>query len=497
MMRLIVLSLFIILNVVLPPSHASAEATDTLQDKDRFLKMLKYAELKDAKLTTLSNGIRFIHYERGISPVFAGVVMVNVGGVDEEVGSTGIAHLLEHMAFKGTSKIGTEDYTEESTLLRREDELRVKKELSDGERNELKEISARLAELGDGEALTKIFIKSGGINLNASTSKDQTTYYIEMPSSSFEKWAELESARLKDPVFREFYQEQKVVLEERYMRSENDPFGKLYENLLLNSFSKHPYRHPVIGYEDDIISLTRPMLYDFKKKYYQPDNLAIAVVGKIDYDEAYRVIEKYFGDIKPEPFSSKELPTEPVKAKETVIKVNKKVVAPYVLVAYPKPAYPDPSDPHITIAEEVLAGSVLSPLYQDLVESKKVASDISVFEAPGNRYDNLVVFGLAASGGINYETLIKEFDQSLKLALNNFDKRLVSTAKRSFLVGNIGTLKNNLELAKQMTSSLLTYNDHRKFHDWLEGVILASDDDIIATARRIFSNEKRTVVYME
>src|SRR3984893_2462268 len=213
---------------------------------------------------TLSNGMHFIVLERHDAPVVSFHSYVNAGAVDDPSGKTGLAHMFEHMAFKGTETIGTKNYAAEKKSM---DEVERIYDQYDAERNKGQQADATKVEALDKElkaAMEKansyvvpneyprIIEENGGVGLNAGTSEDSTEYYYNFPKNRLELWYLLESQRFYDPVFREFYKERDVVREERRMRVESSPQGRLVEALLATAFAPHPYRVMPGGWGSDI-----------------------------------------------------------------------------------------------------------------------------------------------------------------------------------------------------------------------------------------------------
>ncbi len=258
----------------------------------------------------LTNGMKFIIVERHEVPVVSFHTYADVGSVDEEAGISGMAHMFEHMAFKGTSDIGTKDIEAEKKALAKVDEAYAA--LQEERRRRLrglmqpasksfkqafeqaKEEAARYAE---SDEFTRIIEENGGVGLNAGTGFDSTAYYISFPSNKLELWFSLESARFLDPVLREFYKERDVVIEERRLRVDSQPVGKLIEEFLSVAYKAHPYGRNAIGWQSDLENMTREQARRFFEKYYTPPNLTAVIVGDVDPKEAIRLAELYFGRI--------------------------------------------------------------------------------------------------------------------------------------------------------------------------------------------------------
>ena len=216
----------------------------------------------------LPNGLTFLIYERPGAPVVSFYTHVNVGAAQEVPGITGMAHMFEHMAFKGTTVIGTNDWPAEKVALDKVetswDALYAERtKIGGGDPARLKELEKAFKDAQ--EAADRYIVKNefgdiidrqGGTGMNASTGSDQTNYFYSLPANKVELWAYLESERFRDPVFREFYKERDVVMEERRLRTESQPTGRLMEQFLATAFVAHPYKQPVVGYMSDLQSFS-------------------------------------------------------------------------------------------------------------------------------------------------------------------------------------------------------------------------------------------------
>lgn len=447
---------------------------------------------------TLSNGIRVIFYKRGIAPVFSGVISIRVGGVNEKVGETGISHMLEHMAFKGTPEIGTLNYNEEKKLLAEIEGIAKSsnrgRDLTKEQKEKWKITQAKLSKLYETKDLTEILNSKGVVDFNATTDKDLTNFFESLPSSEFEFWAKMEADRLTNTVFRQFYKERQVVLEERRMRYEDSPEGKLYEKLLSLAYDVHPYRNPVIGYLDDVSGLLASEVEDFQKKYYVSENIIIGIVGAIDHKKAMPILEKYFAKVSKEK-SPKRYPhsyKNDFTGERTIQLFEDSEKRVYI--AYHKPNYPHKDDAPLSLYNEVLLGSSISPLYKILVEQKKILSQINHFEAPGNAYPNLMLYELVPNSKYTNEQAITAFDKELsKIIKAGLKESDIEVAKRSILTSYIGRLQSNLSLARDFTSSWHLYGDWSAFLDWQNEVSKVTANDLNRVAKKYFNNDKRVI----
>src|SRR4051812_9481424 len=279
----------------------------------------------------LSNGMRVLLVERHDDPTVAGGWVAHVGSSNERPGMTGIAHLFEHMMFKGTRTLGTKNYERDQQIIQEQERIRegIRQEeakmraayrlgeIDDVTRPEnkterLKELEAQFNKLitEQRELLVKnefdrIYTTAGGSGMNAFTTADLTGYFITVPANKLELWMWMESERLLNPVFREFYAERDVVFEERRMRTESTPLGKFAETFESMFWESHPYNWPVIGWPSDIPAISKAQADDFYGIYYAPQNITVILVGDFREKAALQMAEKYFDRI---PHGQKDAP---------------------------------------------------------------------------------------------------------------------------------------------------------------------------------------------
>jgi len=272
---------------------------------------------------TLSNGMRLLLVQRNDEPTVSGGWVAHVGSSNERPGITGIAHLFEHMMFKGTPTIGTKDYKKDLEIIAeqervrdqmREEEKKVRAAYRAGEIDDVakpenmtprwRELEAEFAKLiqQQREVLVKnefdkIYTSNGGSGMNAYTSSDMTVYFITVPANKLELWMWMESGRLLAPVFREFYAERDVVFEERRLRTESTPLGKFAETFESIFWESHPYHWPVIGWPSDIPAISKAQADAFYGVYYAPQNITVVLVGDFKEEATVQLAEKYFGRI--------------------------------------------------------------------------------------------------------------------------------------------------------------------------------------------------------
>ncbi len=449
---------------------------------------------------TLPNGMRVLFYRRTNAPVFAGEVWVRAGGVDERPGITGIAHFLEHMAFKGTKIIGTKDFAAEEPLLAELDQLlREAPDQNAAIANpRVQELYKQLETIWVDNEFGRLYTSAGASGLNAMTAKDYTAYVVSLPSVAFELWCWMESDRIANPVFRQFYKEREVVQEERRRGYDDDPGGKLYEKLLDLSFTSHPNRLPVIGYSADLKRLTTEEMREFYNSHYHPENMVISIVGDLDPKEIRPVIERYFSRIKARgPRAVGDPAPEPAQTAErrAVLSLDAK---PQILIAYHKPTVTDPADAHFSVLHGLLSDGRSSVFPVRLVEDRKVALHADTGEAPGERYDNLFLVAATPAPGVSTQRVVDEVQQIFdEYLLNAPDPKKVEEAKKRGRLGFLKLLDSDSGLAGALGKEEALHGDWRHLIRLYGEIERTTPKDIQNLSRRFLRPENRTVVSIE
>ncbi len=452
---------------------------------------------------TLDNGMTFIVLERHQAPVVSMMLYAKVGAVNEEDGHTGVAHYLEHLAFKGTTQIGTRDYRAEAPLLQEIDgvfdQLMAAEEAGDEAqvtalRSRFDTLQAQASEYVEQNKFGQIIEQSGGRGLNATTSADATRYFYSLPSNKLELWMSLESERFIDPVFREFYKEKQVILEERRMRVDNSPIGKIVEKFLEVSFDEHPYRRPVIGYQDDLRLATREDVTKFFDAYYGPSNLIAAVVGDVDPDNVKALATAYFGRIQsrslPPEVTVQEPPQTDPKYFELTLPSQ-----PWYLEGFHRPGINHPDHVVYSMIESILVGGRTSRMYQDLVEQSQVALNIgSANGFPGDLYDNiLLLYGLTAPGH-TVDDLAERMDGLLtQLKQEPVTPEELERVKTQARASMLRSLDSNSGMASLLTEYQAKTGDWRNVFEELKAIEAVTAGDVQRVAQATFVPSNRTV----
>ncbi len=451
---------------------------------------------------TLANGLHFIIIERHQAPVVSFNTYVNAGAVDDPRGKTGIAHMMEHMAFKGTETIGTRNWPMEKKALenveRAYDALASAKQKK-GDVKKAEEALKAAMDKADSFVVDseydKIVEQNGGVGLNAGTGEDQTNYYYSFPVNRMELWFLLESERFLRPVFREFYKERDVVREERRMRVESSAQGLLVEKLLMTTFDRHPYRISPGGLAEDIENFRQPEAYEFFRKYYVPSNITIGIAGDVDPKECRRMAEKYFGRLQARPAPPQVASVEPAQKSERRVSIEHKE-QPILVIGYRRPDHLDKDDMALGVAAEVLAGGRTSPMYKELVRDQKVALAAGAQPSfPGEKFPNLFLVFIVPNQGrtvAECETALLALIEQLKKSV---DPAALQRVKTKLRAGLIGRLASNSGLASDLTSYHAAFGTWKRMFTDIEELEKITADDVVRVARKYLVPEGRTVAW--
>ncbi len=454
------------------------------------------------------NGLLLLVVERHNAPVVSAYITVGVGSVHETNETRGVAHLLEHMRFKGTKMIGTTDYAAEEPLLQEVwalgselDRLRLAPEKNREQigllEQQLAELQSRHKQYVVKDAFAQIYSENGGVGFNAFTSKDLTTYLISLPSNKLELWALIESDRMRNSVLREFYTERDVVREERRRSYDTDPGRRLYETLITNAFTMHPYRNPIIGWHSDIANLTLEETQAFMDKYYAPVNTVIALVGDVQAEAAIDLVERYFGHLPT------GIPVPQVAAVEPAQGGEKRVVVnfdaePRFSIAFHKPTMPHKDDYAFDLIDQILGHGRTSRLYKTLVEEQQLAASVSVYGAPGSRYPNLFVIDASPRHphtSVEVEAAI--YNELDRLKTEPVTEAELTRARNRLLTDQLRRLKKNSGLARTLTSFQSLAGDWRYLATYGDEIGKLTAADLMEAAATYFTEQNRTVVFLE
>ncbi len=363
----------------------------------------------------LKNGLKVLLLREPRAPIITLQVWYRVGSRNEELGKTGISHLLEHMMFKGTEKYGPKDFSR--------------------------------------------LVKKAGGDDNAFTGRDYTAYFENGPKTELPRWLEMEADRMRNlkASQEDFDTEKKVVLEERRMRTEDDPISFLQEEVMAAAFKAHPYQWPVIGWFHDIESITREDFLQRYRQYYEPNNCTVVVAGDIEPQETLKQIETAFGAIQPGPEPPKVTALEPRQYGERRVVVRREAQLPFIMMAYHSPNWQDPDAYPLAMLARILSQGRSSRLYHNLVYKQHLALDVgadysfdhidpSVFTLYGQPLPGKTVAQVEAALDAEVKRLQtepvgeKELQKAKNQAVAGFYMRLDSLFYRGMLLGQLETV---------------------------------------------------------
>jgi predicted Zn-dependent peptidase len=455
---------------------------------------------------TLDNGMKVLMLERHDSPTISFQIRFRVGAVDENVGATGTAHLLEHMLFKGTKTLGTKNYAEEEKILSRMDSVMASldTEKAKGEKADrgflqyleetLRNLQAEHKKWVVKDEIERIYSQNGAVGFNAFTSQDSTAYVVSLPSNRLELWARVESDRLLNPVLREFYSERDVVMEERRRSYDSQPQRKLMENFLASSFIAHPYGRPIIGWPSDIQNLDKAATEAFFRAFYSPANTVLTLVGDVQPEEALTTIKKYFEKIPRQPLPPPLKTREPGQAGERRIRVETDA-NPQLIFGFLKPNAPHPDDAVCEIIEGLLSYGRTSRLYRRFVEEEKIAVEASASNGyPGERFPNLFIL----SGTPRHPHTAEELEKGLLEELERLKREPVSEPELQKIKNQIETsflrkLDSNSNLAYWLSYGQALFGTWRYVTDRIQAYGKVTPEDVRRVAQKYFIPRNRTV----
>lgn len=400
---------------------------------------------------SLENGLKVLIIEDHKVPLATFQVWYRVGARDETSGKTGLSHLLEHMMFKGTPKYGS-------------------------------------------KAFSRIVQRNGGVD-NAHTAKDYTMYFQTLSSDRIGISIDLESDRmtnlLLDP--KETIAERSVVMEERRLRSEDDPQSALFELFSATAFIAHPYRRPIIGWMSDLVSIERDDLYSHYRKYYSPDNAFIVVAGDVNPDEIMEKIRRAFGGAKRSDYRRPHVTKEPEQRGEKRVFLRKEAELPYILIGYHTPSFPHEDSFALEILGMILSGGKSSRIYSSLVYEKHLALNAGADYSGTYRDPFLfILWGTSAPGkdiADVEKALYEEIDRIKKDAPSEREVlKSKNQIEASFIFG-----QDSLYMQAMKTGMFEVIGGWRLMDTYLEGIRKVTPEDVRRVAKKYLTEDNRTV----
>ena len=465
----------------------------------------------------LENGMTLLLFPRPGDPNVAAGWIARVGSAYERPGITGVAHLFEHMMFKGTHAVGTKDIDEDLRIIEQLDEIKAELQLEETELRErhrlgeiddpaapevrsprhqellaeFDELLTRQGELLIKEDFSRIYSGQGASGMNAGTSYDFTIYFVNVPANKLELWFWMESDRLLNPVFREFYSERDVVHEERRLRTDSTPTGKFQEQFDAMFWESSPYSWPVVGWPSDLEGMTREEALEFFDIYYAPNNIAVTLVGDFDPDEAIALAERYFGRVPrgeraPLAPRTREMPQLAEKRMMAYAETNPEVVIRYHSVP----------DGHVDEPALVVLGQLLNGrtgrLYKALVEDQQVATNASGGQS-GLKFEGMFeIRGTAKQERTPEEVEAAIYAELERLQTEPVGDRELQKVKNQNAASTFRDLRGNFQLMMQ----LLIRENNRGWETIGTDPPLyeaVTAEDIMHVAKKYFTPETRAV----
>ena len=488
-----------------------------------FASLIVAADIKlDVKEHVLPNGMKILMIQKTGVPRVVCHIYFKVGSINERSGITGIAHLHEHMMFKGTQMMGVTDFAKDAAIDKQIDELmtniyREKFWKADGgDKEKIAQWQKEYDELAKAEKqyiikddLWTLYMKNGGTGLNASTGNENTGYYVTLPSNKVELQMLLESDRMINAYFREFYSEKDVVMEERRL-SENRPGFFFGEQVNAAFYAASPYHWEVLGWMDDLRKITKADLIDFHNRYYVPNNAVAIYVGDFDPQNIIQMAEKYFGRIPKGP------DLEPIRTYEPPQYSEKRMYgegpAPTSLqMMFHIPQEGDADVAPLSVLSDALAsgggggpgfgrrggGGGSGRLYKTLVVEKQMAVNVSAFSRPQWYVGG---FQFSATPRVDKNVQPEDLEKEIWVEIEKVKKdgitpEEIQKAKNRFEVMFIRSLGSSMGLAGRVGRAELNRGWRSILTD-LDALKKVTNDDIKRVAAKYFVKDNSlTAIY--
>ncbi|MCU1299061.1 MAG: peptidase M16-like protein [Acidobacteriaceae bacterium] len=465
---------------------------------------------KRVTIKKLNNGLTVVICERPEAPVFSFFTHVDAGSAQDPTAKTGLAHMFEHMAFKGTQTVGTKNYAAEKVALEKVEQtyatyIYERDKRIDRDDAKVKQFQAAWqAAVKEAEQYVipnqypLILESNGAEGLNAFTNYDETAYHYSFPENRLELWAYMESERFIHPVMREFYKERNVVIEERRMRTDSNPIGRLLEQFTTAAFQANQYHRPTIGWMGDLNTFSATDADHFFHEYYIPSNMVVAVVGDVKASEAIPIVEKYFGRIPSHEKPDERTTDEPPQNSERRVVLHE-ASQPVYIEGYHRPDYLSKDDAVYDAIADLMSSGRTSRLYRSLVRDKKIASDSAGFTGlPGVKYPHLFAFYAFPMPGHKLDEVADAIHAEIE-RLKNEDvsdeelKMVKTRAKANLLRG----LDSNDGLASSLATYESLYDDWRELFRSVDRIDTVTKEDIRRVAKQTFVPANRTVGVIE
>jgi predicted Zn-dependent peptidase len=478
----------------------------------------------DVREFQLENGMMFLVVERPATPQVAMRLAIRAGSALEDTGRTGIAHLLEHMLFKGTKNFGTIDYKRDEqlqakieaayqTILTEEKKRNPDRNLIRDKYDEMNQLRLKVQEIYQPQVFSSQLGRNGAVGVNAFTSKDQTQYIASVPSDMVEQWFSIVSEQLFEPAWREFYVEKEVVQREWAFRYINDPNGAAWLDLNAAAYTAHPYRNPTIGWKSDMAKYNTQDAMAFHAKFYNPTNAVCAIVGDVRLDQVRKLAENYFARYPAGPRAAEIVTAEPrQQGPRQSIRYLKGARTPLLRIGFHGARMGTDDFYALDAMTMVLSSGRSARMTQNILNQGRAQSAWAY--NPDNRYGGMIIVGGSANepdavrqAGVGEEEKRRAYLESTreleKLLLSELEsmksepvskselRRIKKLNQRSF----IDRLRSNESLAGTL-ATLEVQIGWRYLLDYLEKLNAVSPQDILRAANKYITDENMTSAYV-
>lgn len=423
-----------------------------------FLPLMANAETKEFKL---DNGLKVIVQEDHRSPVVVSQVWYRAGSLDEVNGKTGVAHVLEHMMFKGTKKVKAGQFSR--------------------------------------------LVAAAGGKENAFTSQDYTTYFQQLEKSQLPLSIKLEADRMVNLNLtdEEFAKEIKVVMEERRWRTEDKPQSKVAEQFKSTIYHVHPYGRPIVGWMNDLENMKGEDAREWYKKWYAPNNATLVVVGDVKAQEVLKLAKQYFGPIKARALPHRKPQVEPAQIGERRIVVKAQAKLPYLLMGFHVPPLNDPEQDVEPYALEILAGvlngNASARLNQNLVRNSQIAVDVDAGYdmVQRGRESNFVLDGTPSEGKTAAELEIAILQEIEKIKMSGITEEELLRVKAQVIAADVYQRDSMFYQAMQIGQLETTGFSWKVLQSYPAKLQAVSAEQVQAVAKKYFIKDNMTVATLD
>lgn len=433
---------FIILFSLLLPGFAVSKV---IQSEDLNVKF----QVESYKL---ENGLKVLLAPDSSVPIVSYHIWFDVGSRHEEPGYTGIAHLFEHMMFKGTKNVGNKQFD--------------------------------------------ILLRKNGIVNNAFTSRDYTGYYENLPASKLELVMRLEADRMRNLIIDDanLKSEREVVKSERLMRVDNNIKGQLYQMIFANTFKVSPYKWPVIGYNVDLDRIDVKKCEEFYRAYYAPNNAVVVIVGDFKIDKAKALVKKYYGSMKAQKIPSRPILVEPKQKGKRRIRLEKEVQSPLLAISYQGPKVGNKDGYPLDLLASMLSDGNSSRLYKKLVYEKQIANSVNAYfyGLKNGGIFSILVDLKPGKSIVEAKRLIAS--EIWRLQKQGFHKKELQRARNLMFKNYIKEFSSVDSRARMLAANEIILGDYSESFKGLSRYAKVSDRDIVAVAKKYLNPKQQAIV---